>query len=470
MDTTWAAREMAGVTLWDRRCVSSLIRITAHLAARAGEAFSAACGKAGRQAAHRIFTAETTSVRGLLAGHRDQTVRRCRQHPLVLALQDTTELDYTTHKATTGLGPIGKGTQRGLLAHSVLMVTTEGIPLGLLDLAVWARDPQQAGQSEQRRKRPTAEKESQKWIDSLKAVEAALPPEQPVVVVSDREADLFAYLAAPRRSNTALLVRAAQPRIVTVTEADGSTTRLDLLTAARQGPIVGQLTVTVPRQAGQREREAHLVVRRSRVVVQPPQHRLATEADTPQEVEVVCAVEAEVPAGERSIEWVLITTLAVRDGAAARRMVRYYALRWRIERYHYTLKSGCKVEQLQMETAERLAKALSVYAVVAWHLLWLTYVARSDAEGAAEEVLEGEALQVLRAAAGRKIETAREVVRGIGQMGGFEGAPSAGEPGVKVLWLGLRRLEAMVEGWLLAQPRAQRHKQPIPLLRLTRQE
>jgi len=297
MESEWARAEMKGAQVWDRRCRTSLGRIVASLTERPGVAFSAACGPAGRQAAHRIFEHPTSSVTGLLQGHFQQTAARCGEHALVLAVQDSTEFDYTTHPATQGLGPLGQGHRQGLMAHSVLAVTPAGLPLGLLHQAIWARDPEQPGKKHQRRQRRTEEKESQKWLVGLAGVEATLPAEQAVLVVADREADVFAYLAAVRRPHTELLVRACQPRTVTVTRpsAVGGEERGSLLVVARTAPVVGTLRVTVPRQPGQPEREATLQVRATAAHVPPPRHRLAGSPATPQAVSVICATELAPP-------------------------------------------------------------------------------------------------------------------------------------------------------------------------------
>src|SRR6266852_6332226 len=333
MESKWAQAEMRGARVWAPRCRQSLATMVERLTQHPAASFSQACGPAARQAAHRIFAHPSSTPAGLLQGHFAQTARRCEEHPLVLAVQDSTEFDFTSHKATTDLGPLGPGFTRGLMGHSVLAVTPEGLPLGLLHLAVWARDPQQQGQKHARKQRPTREKESQKWLDGLAGTEAVLPPEQPVLVVADREADVFAYLAAARRPNTDLLVRAGQPRLVTVAlpAAAGGEERASLLVVAKSAPVVGHMQVRVPRQPGRPEHEVTLQVRATAGQIQPPRHRQAGEPNTPQAVSILCATEVEPPVGEATIEWILVTTRAATHAAAACQMVRYYARRWVIE-------------------------------------------------------------------------------------------------------------------------------------------
>ena len=473
----WAAAEMAGAQVWDQRCVRSLTRICERLGARTGVSFSTACGHAGRQAAHRIFTHASTTVPGLLHGHVAQTLHRLQSlgaegeaaaatEPLLVA-QDTTVLNYQTHYATTGLGPIhhASSAARGLLAHAALALTPAGLPLGVLHLDIWARDPAMHGPKGTRpRNRPTAAKESQKWLDGLHGIEAALPSTQHVVVLADREADVFDYLAAPRRPRTQLIVRAQRPRRIRLSPGvtRSPPTEGDLFTAAAVAPVLGELTVTIPRARGQAEREAILELRCVRLWVMPPgERRLCQKGKEPVAVWVVharertgsasAANEAGQAPEEPPVEWYLLCTQPVEEAAAAARMVQYYACRWRIERLHLVLKSGLQVERLQCDAAQTLRHALALCYVVAWRLLWLTYLARAAPDAPAASFCTPVEQAVLTAAVRRPVGTRRDVVRAIAQLGGFPGHPAAGEPGVKTLWLGLRQLEAMVQGWQLAQ-------------------
>jgi hypothetical protein len=450
MEESWARNEMAGVEVWDQRCRGSLERICEQVLARPEESFSAVCGPGLRQAGGRIFGAEQMSVEKMLAGHVEQTAQRCQAQGEVIVAQDTTDVNYTTHKGTTGLGPInGNPHSRGLLMHTALALTTEGVPLGVLSQETWARDPATFGTAAQRRRRPVAEKESQKWLTGLQKVAEALPTGPWVVLVQDREADVFAFLAASRPAHIELIVRVCQPRRVEV-EASGEGRPRTVLEAARQAPVVGQLRVQVPRKPGQPEREAVLELAASAVVVKAPRRRPADVPADSQALWVVRATELAPPVGCQPIEWILLTTLTVDSLTAASRCVAYYALRWRVERFHYTLKQGCMVERLQFDTAPALQNALALYSIVAWRLLWLTYTARQQPQAPATELGPPLELRVLEEVSQAPVTTAREAIRAIAQLGGFPTNPSAKEPGVKVLWRGLRRLEAMVEGWLLA--------------------
>jgi hypothetical protein len=170
---------------------------------------------------------------------------------------------------------------------------------------------------------------------------------------------------------------------------------------------------------------------------------------------VVWAVEEVPPSGEKAISWLLLTTLEVACFEQASRCLRWYSYRWLIERYHYTLKSGCRLEQLQLETADRLERALATYAIVAWRLLWLTYEARSHPTESIEGILPPHYWIALYCHIHQTTVQPQEppslvdCVRWIARLGGFLGRKSDGEPGVKTLWLGLQRVHDMASIWQL---------------------
>lgn len=364
----------------------------------------------------------------------------------ILAVQDTTSLDFTGHRATTELGYLAHAKRRGLFLHSVLAVSAEGVPCGVLDRRTWTRNPAELGKTAARHSKPTAQKESQRWIEALKATEAALPADRTIVTIADREADIYDLFAHPRRPGSELLIRIKPQRGVRQPE------RL-LGKAVRSTPVQGTLTVDVRRGDDRPPRQAVLTVRFAKLDVTPPVHR-AKEALPDVSLTAILVEEENPPAGQEALRWWLITTMEVDTLADARRMVRWYTLRWLVERYHYVLKSGCHVERLQLQTAARLDRALATYAAVAWRLLWLTYEARQHPDQSCQRAFTPQEHVVLRQVA--KVEAAedltlRAAVRAIAKLGGFLARKGDGEPGVKTIWRGLRRLNDMAEGFTMFQ-------------------
>jgi IS4 transposase len=275
------------------------------------------------------------------------------------------------------------------------------------------------------------------------------------LILADREGDCFDYFAAERRANTDLLVRSRHPRRV-------------LVEAPREVPVPrragrpqvlhetegwGTLTVTIPRTTRRPERQAQLAVRGVQVWLQPAEIKKADDAlrpRTPQRVWVVEAKEVDPPEGVEAVHWVLLSTRPATTLEQAQRLLNYYRRRWVIEELHLVLKSGLRAERLQMEEADTLKPTLALLYLVAWRVLYVRDTARFLPETPAAELVTVVEQQVLEAAEGRPLPTARDIVRAIAHLGGFPRYPSAGEPGVRSLWDGFRRLEGVVLGWQLA--------------------
>jgi len=325
-DATWAVTEFAEAELGDLRRTQRVVELATVLARRPGAALPEACGdRATLKAAYRFFDNAAIDPQNLLDSHVDATLARHATVPLVLAVQDTTELDWTAHPATTGLGPLGHPAHRGLHVHTTLAFTPERVPLGLLAQQVWARDPNDVGKRATRKQRPIAEKESQQWLTSLEAVLAARVecPQTRFVSVGDREADVYDLFALERPAGVDLLIRAAWNRCVTQPEHYVWAT-----VAAR--PIEATYTVQVPRRGAQPPRTATLGVRWCPLTLCPPGHR-KRERLPAVPLWAVQALEEAPPAGTDPIEWLLLTTCAVHTTAEALTRVDWYACRWGVE-------------------------------------------------------------------------------------------------------------------------------------------
>ncbi len=285
------------------------------------------------------------------------------------------------------------------------------------------REKARKGKGYQERKREIAEKESQRWLDSLKTSEKLIPKEIEIITIADREADIYELFAQPRREGSHLLIRAAQNR--RVKKENGEIEKL--FETVRQVESCGSKTLELQRTPRRRARKAKLTVRFTTLELQPPEHSQESLNESGIKVQAVLAEEENPPPGEKAISWLLLTTLPVSNYREACDCLEKYAHRWLIERYHYLLKSGCRVEELQLETAERMEKALATYAIVAWRLLWLTYEARKNPEKKIDEVLETEEWQVLYLATQKEkklplqVPTLREGIRAIASLGGFLG-------------------------------------------------
>ena len=446
---SWASEELKTVNLGDARLNRRLMTAVEQLAEHPAQSVPQACGSASAaKAVYRLWDNERVSDEAIRKAHVQATCRRCLEQPVVLAIQDTTDLDFTSHPATRGLGYLERSYLRGIKVHSILAASENGVPQGLLHQRVWVRDDAERGQKHARHTKATQDKESQRWLDALAATQVALPGVPCLVTVADREADIFDFLAAPRSDNSHLLIRAAQNRRV-----DGEIGHLfDLLA---QAPAVGIETVGSARS----KREAVVTLRHAPASIRPPRNGHPA-GQAPVAVHAVLAEEETPPAGTVAIRWLLLTTLPVAGEADVRRCLRMYGGRWLIERYHFTLKSGCGVERLPLETADRLERALATYGVVAWRLLGLTYQAREDDSVPCTVALQEHEWQSLYCKTHHSLTlpehppSLRQAVRWMAQLGGFLGRKSDGEPGVKVLWRGFQRLTDIADDWQLFHPQS----------------
>jgi len=444
---TWVADEMADPDFGDVRLNKRLVTLLAQLTAQPTQSLPQACGTwAATKAAYRFMDSAKVTPQGIRDAHHHAVLERGRRLERTLLLQDTTDLDFTHHPQTKGLGPLGATAAQGLKVHSGLLVSDTGVPLGLLTQSVWARSADDKGKSRDWRKRPIEDKESRKWLVCLDALKRELPPNRRCVVIGDREADLYPLFAAARSENTDLLVRAAYNRRI---DAESHT----LTAALAAAPVVGTRTLSLRSRDGRPAREAVLEVRFTTVTLVPPAYYKGKYPAV-----TLCVIEAREtspPLGENALHWRLLTTLAVTDFEGACQCLDWYSHRWMIEQYHRTLKSGCQIEALQLETAVRLQVALALYCLVAWRLLWLTYEARRVPNASCATVLQPQEWQALYCSIHRtptppqKPPSLREAVRWIAQLGGFLARKGDGEPGVQTLWRGMQRLHDLAEMWKL---------------------
>ncbi len=395
------------------------------------------------QSIYRFWANERVQPTQILASHRGSVVERTNAAAVVLAIQDTTDLDFSGLQQTSGLGFINQSQQQGIKVHSCFAVSGSGAPLGLLHQHTWTRG-ERAGKRGERHKKATREKESQRWLDTLTAAEQGIDETVCLVHVGDREADIYDLFVQPRRANSALLIRAEYNR--KVQHELGY-----LIPAIEQAPVLGQQTITLERNPERPARSATLTVRGLQVTIEVPRHHKQPKQCQPVTLNVLLVEEVTPPTEGQPIRWLLLTTLPIDSFEQAWQCVQWYGLRWLIERFHFTLKSGCRIEQLQLETAQRLLNALATYSIVAWRLMWLTYAARLSPDDSCVTVLQPTEWKLLR----RKFEpknrsqkppTIRQAVRWMAQLGGFLARNGDGEPGLKTLWRGLRVLHHLLEG------------------------
>jgi hypothetical protein len=450
-ENSWAVNEFREVDLGDKRRTKRLIRLVEQRSENPNGSISASCGeKADTKAAYRFLDNEAVGAEAILEGHYQATVDRAASEHIVLAVQDTTELNYSSHQATKGLGYLNGLQFRGMYVHSTLLVTPKRVPLGLIDQQVWVRPAEEYQVEHARRKQlPTEVKESQKWLVSLAAsarVQQRLGQTR-IINIGDRESDIFDLFRKAEQLHQEMIVRAANDRLVDHEE------RLLRAYIQRQS-VAGELIVHVPRNGKQPARTATLEVRFAPVSVRPPAKRKKEQLPSVH-LWAVLAKEVHAPDKVEAINWLLLTTIVVGSFDQACTCIAWYTCRWIIETYHKVLKSGCRVEERQFGDAENIQRYLAVDAVVAWRVLYLTMLGRDQPDLPCTVILESHAWQALYCflhhtnQPPQKIPSLAEATRWIAQLGGFLGRKSDGFPGPMSLWRGLQRLTDIADAWLV---------------------
>jgi hypothetical protein len=447
---SWAADELATADFGDARLAKRLVRIVADkLATPTASIPHASGGWAATKATYRFLGSKQVAADSIRAAHLAATHSRIQHHETVLVLQDTTELLYSAHPHTTGLGDLDHAGSKGLKVHSALAATEAGIPLGLVQQVVWARQAEPKVKHSKKRKRPQAERESQRWLTTLAEAQQAIKPPTRLIVVADREADIYPLFIEPRDERTDLVIRATHNR--------GLVGGSKLHDAVERVSWQGARTLTIPGNGSRAARTATVQIGWTTVQLLPPQDYPCPASAARPTLQMVVVEEREPPAGGKPLRWLLWTTLPVISWDEALTVVQIYEQRWLIERYHFVLKSGCGIEKLQLETAEGLERALAVCCIVAWRLLWLTTQARETPDVSCSSVFARHEWQALVCTIQQQPEppseppTLRDAVRMVAQLGGFLARKGDGEPGVKTLWRGLIRLNDIAATWLLAR-------------------
>jgi hypothetical protein len=444
----WVHREFGGARLGDRRLERRLLEIAAAFAAQPTAAIPQACGSwPAIKAAYRFFDHERTTMDRLLEPHRTATVERMRREPVVLVVQDTTSLNYTGRPEMQGIGLIGSWANgpKGLLLHNTMAFRPDGLALGLLDVQCWRRN--RFGVKKQRHSKAIADKESAKWLRPLAAVEHAARhcPDSRLVTVCDREADIYEFFELAHREGRELLVRATQDRGLLHDDDDGKDGKAGRLRAHMASlPVAAEVELAVPRHAGQPARTARMAVRFANLTLAAPGKKKKLP---PLAMTVVWSSEIDPPAGiKKPLQWMLLSNRPVDDLEQALERLRWYACRWNIEVFHRTLKSGCKIEERQLGTADRLEACLAIDMVVAWriqHLVWFGRAVPDMPCTVAFDDDQWKAIVVFKTSKPPPQQplTLRQMIVLVATLGGFIARKSDGDPGPKSLWMGLQRMD-----------------------------
>lgn len=458
----WWEDELAGCAFADARLGQRLRKLIERMDGSIGGSLPFVCQDwASTKGAYRFFSNDRVSEAQILAGHFQATRDRfAATEGTILVLQDTTEFTFQrerseavgiTYRVNSGKDKAGRfrmHTVCGLLMHASLVVTTEGLPLGLSAVKFWSRQQFKGTAALKRKINPTRvpieQKESVRWLENLKHSMALLGAPGRCVHVGDRESDIYELFCTAQELGAHFIIRSCVDRLA----GDGDHTIADEMDEVS---VQGLHRVEV-RDSHGRVGVAAVELRYRRIRVLPPigkQKRYPALTLT-----VIHAQERDAPADRPAIDWRLITDLPVTGRDEAIEKLRWYALRWKIEVFHKILKSGCRAEEARLRTAERLVKLIAVFCILSWRVFWMTMINRSAPHADPRLALTTGEIAILDRLAPyreRPAKTLGAYLIKVARLGGYLARTRDPPPGNVVMWRGLSRLTDIALGAALAQ-------------------
>lgn len=456
----WFAVEVAGCSLADERLNKRLRKLLAQLGSAMGQSIPLVCPDwTNAKAAYRFFSNDRVSEADILAGHFQSTRdRTATTEGPILVLHDTTEFSYQREKPEAiGItkainsgrdkaGRLRSHTVCGILMHSSLAVTTEGLPLGLAAVKFWTRKKFKGTAALKKKINPTRvpieKKESVRWLENLKQSTDLLGDAGRCVHIGDRESDIYELFCTAQEVETHFLVRTCVDRLA----GDGDHTIADEMDEVA---VKGQHRIEVRDNNGDPD-EAVLEIRYRRIRVLPPigkQKRYPALSLT-----VIHVEERGTPKNRKKIDWKLITDLPVQSRKDAIEKLEWYALRWKIEVFHKILKSGCRAEEAKLRTAQRLANLIAVYCILSWRVFWMTMLNRSSPDASPALALTEAEIGLLdhlvkdRDQKPPRRRTLSHYLIKIARLGGYLARANDSPPGNTVMWRGMSRLTDIALG------------------------
>jgi len=451
MEISWK-EELRETVLPDARYLKNFTHMAEKLEENTDLSFSAACGRKLRKSAHRLFSHGSLDLQ---SGHREQLNNRVSDSKeAILVIEDTTDLNYGTHKCTKGLGDIGGGKSKnkgekyiaGLSMHVAMVSTQSGLPLGILGNHIWS-PVNETRKSSLLKNLPIEEKESMKWIHTLDWVRDRLKTEnKEVFIVGDREGDFYEHYSLYKErkfsGNVHLVVRLLHKQRNILYEGE----KIKISTFIKQLEVQGERKTIIRHSNGKKGREVIFDVSYEPIVCPASTGRQGP--DIP--MFLVKAREQNPVEEQEALEWIILTTKEIHNLEQAISILEIYEKRWSIERFFYVLKQSLRVEKMQFDNSTRLTNALSLYNMIAWKLYRISVLAKTDPQQKAEDYFALNEIVILSKLTGREIKKVEDYILALGTLTNFERSAKQPLPGEKLLWQALKIFENIKKGVLLA--------------------
>lgn len=457
---SWVEEEFETIDLGDKRLNNRLIYIIEALGLAPGRTIPQSFKSwAEIKACYNFPKNDLVTEEKLLAPHIEKTLDRIREYPVVLLPSDTTDINFTTKRAMTGKERLDNK-QSGIWLHPTIAVTPERLTLGIVDVNFWHRKPEvaekNAASGTARDKAPIEEKESYRWLQSyLKACEIAKSaPETQVINITDREGDIIEIfetaLEQEKQGDFAyFIIRSQYDRCL---EEKDEETKLQRKLRQRLKEIasMGEVEFTISPTEKRKGRKVKQQIKAVNLTLKPGNKYKRSKKV---KINAVMAIEENPPEGEEALVWVFITNLPINNFEDVCKVIKYYLCRWEIELFFKVLKSGCKIEERQLQTTDRMKNLISIFMILAWRVLYTMMLGRVCSEMSAGEVFEEAEWKSVykivnnKKALPRKPPKLGEFIILIAVLGGYVKQKGGEPPGVKTMWKGMARMVDFAIAW-----------------------
>lgn len=449
---SWIQDEFKTINLTDPRLYRRFLKVASDLADRPSASIhTASADWAASKAAYRMFDNDNVESSKISEPHFQSTAWRCENYDKIIIAQDTSYIDFNKHQKTKGLGKSFKNhgkPVKGICMHAGLALSPLGLPLGLLYNKLWMRKENQLSEVE-RGAVPIQLKESFRWLECSRTSKKLLPNKN-LIVVSDREGDIFEVFEDAYKSGYDVVVRSQHNRVLA--------SEFNINEELSVERVKGTHSVVIPGNGSRKEVHAKLSIRFKAIeLAARPNHQKTQQNKNRTNTELYVIDASDV---ENELNWRIITTLPVESLNDAKEVLNYYKMRWNVEVYFKTLKTGCTVEDCRLGEGGKLVKYISLMSVIAWRLYWMTHISRQDPNISSENFLSKSEWQTAwwllhrkrikegkmnKSDMPKEPPTLREAIHWIAGNGGFLRRKSDGEPGIITFWRGWNRVSTGVE-------------------------
>lgn len=454
----WVELEMETIDLGDRRLNQRSLNILEGLGLAPGRTIPQAFQAWNEiKATYNFFNNELVSEEKILAPHLEKTLERIKEHPVVLFISDTTDINYSTKNAMQNKERLDNK-QNGLWLHSTIAVTPERLNLGMIQANFWHRDPKVAEKSSDYRtardKASIEDKESYRWIESYKkACEIAKEiPNTQIININDREGDIIELFELAQSENKEtkganFIIRSQYDRLIKTKDNEADKTNNKLWKKLKKTDSIGELEFTISTRGDRKARKVKQQLKAISVTLTPANKKKSIE------VNAIMAIEEQPPEGEEPLIWIFITDLPIKTFEEVSKIIEYYLCRWQIELFFKVLKSGCKIEERQLQTVSRVKNLIAIFMILAWRVMFTLMLGRICGEMSCADLFdEAEWKSVYKIlnkkkALPRKPPTLSEFIIMLAKLGGYIEQKDGELPGVKTMWKGMARMVDFSIAW-----------------------